>query len=220
MKTVRGLVVLCAAVAMASALSCGGSGGSSGGGSGSAGGGKASGGGSGSSGGGSASSGGGSASSGGGSAASGGGSASSGGGTASSGGGTASSGGGTASSGGGSASGGGSGASSCAATYASSSCDSPTDLTGGGSSVMFDFSTTFGAPVCIKVKTSQSVTVTGVSGVHPIAQDCGPTSVVAGVGETMGFTHTFSTAGTWGFHCTVHGAASGASMSLAIKSVP
>lgn len=92
-----------------------------------------------------------------------------------------------------------------------------------GASVTFDFSTTFGTPKCIKVKTNQAVTFGGVSGFHPIApQACGvmnvfPTQVST---TTPPVVRTFATAGTYGIYCPNHDSGDGMGMALQIQAVP
>jgi plastocyanin len=93
------------------------------------------------------------------------------------------------------------------------------DLTGSGTTVTFDFSTTFGAPKCIKVKTSQTVSFTGVGGTHPLILDCGPVLPITTT-QSANFSQMFSTAGLYGAHCPNHGGTDGAGMGLAIEVVP
>ena len=105
----------------------------------------------------------------------------------------------------------------CATTYAGG-CASPIDLNDGGTAATFDFSSTFGAPKCIKVKSTQSLTLTGVSANHPLLQDCGPVQFVT-TQTTTAVVHTYSTTGLYGFHCGFHGAADGTGMGLAVQVV-
>jgi plastocyanin len=74
-------------------------------------------------------------------------------------------------------------------------------------------------PNCVKIKSGQSITFAGDFTMHPLAQACGPASVITnGTGSSTTF--KFSGAGTWGYYCTLHGTASGSGMAGSIQVVP
>ncbi|MBS1149269.1 MAG: hypothetical protein H6Q89_967, partial [Myxococcaceae bacterium] len=109
----------------------------------------------------------------------------------------------------------GGGAAGCASTFAAGACATPTDLT-AATSPSFNFSSlAFNGKACIKVKTTQTVSITGISGTsHPTsAQDCGPANVLTA--HSTDFMQQFTVTGTYGFHCSNH-----AGMELAIQVVP
>jgi plastocyanin len=103
----------------------------------------------------------------------------------------------------------------CPTTYANG-CATVTDLTDGGSTATFDWPTVFNAPACIKVKTFQTISFTGVGTFHPLIQDCGPRHPINGEQDAP-FTATFQVSGLYGVHCPNHGLPDGTGMGLAIE---
>jgi hypothetical protein len=87
-----------------------------------------------------------------------------------------------------------------------------------GAVVSFDFNTAFGTPRCLRVRSSQTVSVTGISGFHPFDQSCGPNRKVT---STMSATTLTSLAvGLYGFYCPNHSGSDGTGMGLALQVVP
>jgi plastocyanin len=74
------------------------------------------------------------------------------------------------------------------------------------------------APQCVRVQVGQTLTFTGNFTMHPLIQQCGPAAVL---GQNTGTTasYVFSTPGTYGFYCGVHGLPDGEGMAGAIEVV-
>jgi plastocyanin len=144
-----------------------------------------------------------------------GGGASSGGGSSSTGGGSGSTGGGSSgggSAGGGSAAGGGtsSGPTLCTSgdggTNTFMGCDTWENHTDAGDARTVVFGTNFTAtPMCMEIKSGQTVTFDSTNSTHPGAQTCGPVAnVIQFSGGAMAMI-PFQNAGVYGYQCTIHG---------------
>lgn len=85
---------------------------------------------------------------------------------------------------------------------------------------MFTFSVTFGQPRCLRLNSTQTLSLNGVSGFHPFMQQCGPDQKVATPQTSMLSLSGFQP-GLYGFYCPNHGdPATGSSMGLAVQVVP
>jgi plastocyanin len=113
-------------------------------------------------------------------------------------------------------SGGTGGTGTCAAAFAG--CTSYMDLTADTANREIAFTFSMYTPNCIKVQTGQTVTFTGSFAQHPLAQSCGPESVLfntAGMSKSF----TFATPGNYGYYCTFHGNQMGQGMAGSIQVV-
>jgi len=102
----------------------------------------------------------------------------------------------------------------CGATYAG--CATFEDRT-NDAVVTFDFDTAFGTPKCLRVRTAQTISVTGISGFHPFRQSCGPDQKLTSTSTPT--TLTSLAVGLYGFYCPNHSGADGTGMGLAVQVV-
>ena len=100
----------------------------------------------------------------------------------------------------------------CGMTYAG--CTALADHTADTSPVVITTTSSFTySPNCIRIHTGQMVTIAG-SSIHPLqSATCGgASSPIPTAASTTGGTYTFTTAGTYGYHCSVHGSDTGTGM--------
>ena len=64
-------------------------------------------------------------------------------------------------------------------------CTSPTDLTGAGATVTFDWLSINSAATCIKIHSSQSVSFTNVGTGQGVKLDCGTGGTSTGTGAAL-----------------------------------
>lgn len=83
--------------------------------------------------------------------------------------------------------------------------------------VTIDFSTAFGSPKCLRVRASQTISVTGISGFHPFRQSCGPDQKLTST--SMPTTLSSLALGLYGFYCPNHSGPDGTGMGLALQVV-
>ncbi len=107
----------------------------------------------------------------------------------------------------------------CAAAFAT--CTAPTDLT--GSTAIIQFGGALGtqySPSCIQIKSGQTVTFSGDFALHPLAQACGPGTLIPAVPSGSSATFSACAPGWYGYYCQNHGASDGTGMAGAILVVP
>lgn len=81
----------------------------------------------------------------------------------------------------------------------------------------FDFSSTHGNPRCLRLTTAQALSLTNISGLHPLGQRCGPDQKVATPTQTATTLNNLHV-GLYGFYCPNHGnAATGTGMGFALQ---
>jgi hypothetical protein len=102
----------------------------------------------------------------------------------------------------------------CGATHAG--CATFEDRT-NDAVVSFDFNTAFGTPKCLRVRATQTISVTGISGFHPFSQSCGPNQKVTST--TSATMLTSLAVGLYGFYCPNHSGPDGTGMGLAVQVV-
>jgi len=100
----------------------------------------------------------------------------------------------------------------CTAPY---TCPTYIDRTSDGPTVTVPFSSLFGTPACIRISSSQTLAISSVSGFHPLAQACGPTTVQSTTTTSMQMYQL--SVGQYGFYCTNHnGGPNGSGMYLSV----
>lgn len=102
----------------------------------------------------------------------------------------------------------------CANSYAG--CSTFDDRT-NDATVSIDFSTAFGSPKCLRVRASQTISVTGISSFHPFRQSCGPDQKITSTSAPT--TLTSLAIGLYGFYCPNHSGPEGTGMGLAVQVV-